>query len=326
VTKKRADTQKELSPLVTAATAAAGMAAGLTAGWIAYSHLAVDHEEPLPGAVPAGRAELYTEEAGRVSYYVDRSVEGRPLVLVHSINAAASAYEMRPLFRHYQARRPVYAIDLPGYGFSERSARAYDPELFTDALLGLLQTEVDDPADVVALSLSCEYAARATLRAPDCVRSLTFISPTGFGREHAGGSPGVHAALAFPLWARPLFDLLTTRPSIEFYLKKSFEGAVPPGIADYAYATAHQPGAHHAPLYFLSGLLFTPRVMAEVYDQLEVPTLVLYDEDPYVTFEKLPRFLAQNKNWQAERVPGTRGLPHFERLPETIAALQGFWG
>ena len=39
-----------------------------------------------------------------------------PLLLIHSINAAASAAEVEPLFTHYRQQRPVYAIELPGFG------------------------------------------------------------------------------------------------------------------------------------------------------------------------------------------------------------------
>ncbi|GAB4204505.1 MAG: hypothetical protein OHK0022_29750 [Roseiflexaceae bacterium] len=63
--------------------------------------------------------------------------QGSPLLLIHSINAA-SAYEVRPIFEHFQASRRVYALGLPGFGFSERSNRDYTPRLFTDALLDML--------------------------------------------------------------------------------------------------------------------------------------------------------------------------------------------
>src|SRR5512132_2211731 len=82
------------------------------AGWIAYSNLLLDHAVPAHKAVDAEWRTFLGERSGVLTYYVDRHATGRPLVLLHSINAAGSSYEMRPLFEHYMHQRPVYALDL----------------------------------------------------------------------------------------------------------------------------------------------------------------------------------------------------------------------
>ena len=56
----------------------------------------------LAPAIDAPVEALESARAGRVCYYVSRSRQGRPLVLLHSINAAPSAMEMKPLFDHYR--------------------------------------------------------------------------------------------------------------------------------------------------------------------------------------------------------------------------------
>jgi pimeloyl-ACP methyl ester carboxylesterase len=161
------------------------------------------------------------------------------------------------------------------------------------------------------------------------------ISPTGF--SHGGGDRSSQQAgksglsqylqpmFSFPLWARPFYDLLTTRTSINYFLEQSFMGAVPKDLIDYAYVTAHQPGAEHAPLYFISGKLFTPNIKRNVYEQLKVPTLVLYDRDSFTSFERLPDLLAENQSWQAVRLVPTLGMPHFERTEDTVEVLDRFW-
>ena len=63
-------------------------------------------------------------------YYADTRVSGKPLLLLHSMNAAPSSMEMKPLFEHYRQQRPVYAPDLPGFGQSERADRSYSPEFY----------------------------------------------------------------------------------------------------------------------------------------------------------------------------------------------------
>ncbi len=304
-------------------------------GWIAYSWLGIDHRRPLPDAIVAERGAFLSKAAGWLNYYVDRTAAGRPLVLVHSVNAAASAYEMGPLFRHYRSHRPVFALDLPGYGLSNRMPRNYSPQLFADAIVEFLQSEVGEPADVIALSLGSEFVARAAMARPELFQTLALISPSGLNKVEPERAPetyptrGIsdlaHAALSFKLWGRALFDLVATRRSIEYFLRRSFVGPVTPGFVDYAYATAHQPGAENAPLHFLSGRLFTRGSATLLYQNVHKPTLVLYDQDAYVGFDGLPSLLARNPHWQARRLVPSKGLPHFERLPDVVEALSAFW-
>jgi len=157
--------------------------AGSALAWIAVSSLAINHRRPLEPAIPDAEPERFTSEAGEIAYYADTSHSGRPLLLIHSVNAAASAREMKPLFDHYRATRPVYAIDLPGFGHSERADLRYTPDIFKRAILDLIDKVIagEHPVDAIALSLGCEFAALAALESPHSLRSLTMISPTGFG-------------------------------------------------------------------------------------------------------------------------------------------------
>ena len=120
-------------------------------------------------------------------------------------------------------------------------------------------------------------------------------------------------------------DLLTTRASIELFLRRSFIGEAPVNLIDYAYLTAHQPGAENAPLYFVSGKLFTPDIRQTVYEQVQVPSLVLYDRDGYTNFDYLPDLLQKNPAWQAVRLEPSLGLPQFERLEDIVQVLDRFW-
>ncbi len=323
-----------------------GLAGLISAGgWIVYSATMVDHNMPLPLAIDSDRRMFSSISAGLLNYYVDDRGDGCPLVLIHSINAAASAFEMRPIFEHFRGRRPVYALDLPGYGFSERSDRYYTPELFTGAIRDFLSEVAGEGADLVALSLGSEFAARVTVAHPHLVRSLVTISPTGLSAnvqratpltaaernaeskrnlEHAGNDDLLNL-LRFPLWSQAVFDLLTTQVSIRRYLNKSFHGSVDEALANYAYLSGHQPGARHAPFHFISGKLFTPNVMRSTYAKMQRPGLLVYDRDPYTGFESIPDLLLAQPNWSAVRVTPTRGLPQFEQMGAVATVLSNFW-
>lgn len=283
----------------------------------------------LPPALPGERRALPLSGFGKVGVYADLRGSGRPLILTSSVNAAASAYEVRPLWEAYAGTRPVYALEWPGFGSSDRPDVRYTKELMTSALTALV-AQIGSDVDVVSLSLGSEFAARAALQEPR-IRSLALISPSGLGAPR----PGTQAANAQDGGERlyrtlnavssPLYGLLRLEPVIESFLDRSFRGPVDAGLVQYSLATTRQLGAKYAPVYFISGQLFTPDAYAELYSKLTVPTLVLYDQDAFVGFGRLPLFTAQ-PGVQAVRIADTDGLPHFEKPAEVKAALDAFWG
>jgi pimeloyl-ACP methyl ester carboxylesterase len=235
----------------------------------------------LPPAVAGERREI-SGRSGRLSYYVQGS--GTPLLLLHSVNAAASAREVHPAFEHAAKSHRAYAPDLPGYGFSDRSHRAYDVALFCDAIRDMLEViereHGNRPVDALALSLSAEFLARVADELPQRFRTLTFVTPTGFQRGYdrmrkpAGSTreiPGLYPAVTFPLWRGALFQGLVSRVSVRYFLGRTFGSKdVPESLVDYSWRTAHQPGAEHAPFAFLSGRLFSADIR-NVYERLQLP-------------------------------------------------------
>lgn len=282
----------------------------------------------LPEALDATRDTFATAHLKDISFYAGGPEGGRPLVLVHSINAAPSAFEMKPLFDHYSASRRVYVPELPGFGFSDRSDRAYSPELYANAINAFLTTVVKEPADVIAFSLSSEFAARAAVSASERFTTLTLLSPTGFSaRKLPSGSLGrkLHGFFTLPGLGQGLYQLLTKKPSIRYFLRQSYVGEPPQEMIDYAYATSHQPGARHAPYRFLAGQLFTRQATETLYAKLTLPVLVLFDRDANVGFDLMPDFVAQHSNWKTVRIEPTMGIPHWERTGDCVAALDTFW-
>jgi hypothetical protein len=119
--------------------------------------------------------------------------------------------------------------------------------------------------------------------------------------------------------------VIASRPSIRYFLDKSFVGKPDGGLVDYAYATSHQEGAYHAPIAFVTGDLFTPDVRESVFAHVAVPSLVVYDADPYTSFQALPAFVASHPRWHSERVVPSRGMPQFEQLEMLGKVLEAFW-
>lgn len=291
----------------------------------------------LDPAVDAEHLEVATR-TGRVHVYAagpGQDCTTNPLLLVHTVNAAASVKEVAPLFEHFRTTRCVYAPDLPGFGLSDRPAQRYEPETMCEALERVVETirGRHDGArlDVMAVSLSCEFAVRVALRATDAFSTLALVSPTAMNgaappREASAGTRGsalAHAVLGSRAIGGPLFALLTTRASIGFFLRKTFgSDAVPPDLIDYAHATSHQAGARHAPVSFLSGYLFSRDAYA-MYERLALPVWLCHGVRGDFQDYRLAASLCQRPGWSRLEM-STGALPYFEAADEFVNAYEAF--
>jgi len=249
--------------------------------------------------------------------------QGKPLLLVHTVNAAASAAEVRPLFDWMSPHRTVYAIDLPGYGASERAERLYTPRLMKDAILDLaryIRTQHgDQPIDAMAASLSCEFLARAAAEQPTTFRTLSLVSPsgmTGFKLRQAAegstyGQDWLLSTLKGPGWGRFLFKGLTRPGVIRYFLNKTWGSrAIDETMYEYAVWTTRQPGAEHAPLSFLSAQMFSADITT-VYDRLHLPVWMSHGvRGDFVDYRGKQRFTSRG-NWRFT-VFDSGALPYFE--------------
>ncbi len=323
---------KRSSGVANALVTLAGIGLAAAAGGIAYSNFVVPTQLPLPNAV-SGERRQFGGRAGQLSYYI--AGEGAPMLLIHSINAAASSYEVRPLFEHYIQSRRVYALDLPGFGFSQRGDRDYTPRMYTNAVLDMVERiRAENPGkqvDALALSLSCEFLVRAASERPDHFRTLGLISPTGFaaGQRRYGepgstlGNPQLARLFKLPLWGRPLYDGLNSRAGERYFLERTFGSKnIDPGLLEYEYLTAHQPGAEFAPLTFISGTLFSADLDA-VYDRLEMPVWMCHGvRGDFSGYQGVDKVL-NRPNWTVVTFQ-SGALPQFELLDDMTAAYDAF--
>lgn len=264
------------------------------------------------------------------------SGSGPAFLLIHSVNAAACAAEVRPLFNYYQGKRQAWALDLPGYGLSERRAMRYSVRIMTDALVSaakfIYQKNGNQPIDALALSLSTEFLARASAENPGLFRRLVMVSPTGFrGRQALRGPEGttffmpmLDRILRGPGWAGALFRGLTRPGVIQYFLKRTWGSAnIDEALWAYDVLTTRQPNAEHAPLSFLSGALFS-RDVHSLYDKLDLPILFTHGTRGDFTDYRGLSLFAHKRRWQVEVFKDTGALHFFEKPAEFFARIDRF--
>src|SRR6185436_20160868 len=104
--------------------------------------------------------------------------QGPPVVLVHSIHAAASSFEMRGIFEPLSQRHTVYAIDLLGFGKSERPNAPYSGPFYADLLADFLAEVVGRTELLLGSSLGAAYVVAVARAQPGLVDRVALVSPT----------------------------------------------------------------------------------------------------------------------------------------------------
>jgi len=151
---------------------------------------------------------------GHVHYELAGPEDGRLVVLVHGFSVPSFVWDPtfeELLFRGFRVLR----YDLYGRGYSDRPDAAYDRALYVEQLHELLAAlGVDDPVDLVGLSMGGPVIATFADSYPESVARLVFVAPF-VGPVDAGvvAIPGLGDYLAAVFLARSL----PKRLSDDFY-------------------------------------------------------------------------------------------------------------
>ncbi len=254
-----------------------------------------------------------------------------PVLLIHGIYAGASSYEYRKLAPLLAQRHRTVAIDLLGCGLSDMPSLEYSAELFVEQIVDAIGYFFSGPMALIGSSLGGAFTIRAALRAPDRVKRLVAIGPTGLAgvldTDPNAAMRAVGSAIRSPILGESAFNALASKPSLSWFLRKQSyadPACVTPEVLDHYYAVTHLPGARFVPSAFVSGGLNLD--VARDLPFLESPLLVLWGEDASFTnpVENATEFVRLAPDARLETFPHSTLLPHEEASDATAAAIERF--
>ncbi|XP_019154727.1 PREDICTED: pheophytinase, chloroplastic isoform X2 [Ipomoea nil] len=118
---------------------------------------------------------FWTWKGHRIHYVVEG--EGIPIVLVHGFGASAFhwRYNIPELAKKYK----VYALDLLGFGWSEKALVEYDALIWRDQVVDFLKEIVKEPAVLVGNSLGGFTTLVAATTLPEKVKGVVLLNSAG---------------------------------------------------------------------------------------------------------------------------------------------------
>jgi len=259
------------------------------------------------------RSELHRIDGHLVhAYRVQGRGNGPPVVLVHGLASSANGFirVLRPLARRFSV---VYAVDLPGNGFSPLPAGGpLDLRAQLDVLHGFLRDVVRTPAFVVGNSLGGALTLMLGAEHPEDVAALGLVAPAG-----ARLSARAYAELMSVLDVRSNADALRLTRTL-FHR--------PPRFAPLLALGMRRMHAAPAVRAIRNGARPDDHVPPELLARLRAPVLLLWGgSERLLPLEMLAWYRANlPRSAQIEVVDGFGHVPQMERPRELVDRLARF--
>ncbi len=282
--------------------------------------------EPDDSAL-GGEAHFYRWKHGRVFYKTSGAENaGAPVVFIHGIGAGASSFMWRKNFDDLAQDFRVYAIDLLGFGFSDKPAVAsYSADLYVELLTDFIREVCGYPVNVIASSLGAAYAIRVADEHPELINAMVLNGPAGadaLNRRPGMAGAAFYGLLQSPVLGTSFYNVMASERSIRDYARDNLfydHHRVTDRLVTNLYATSHQPGAQHAIAAFLSGYLNTDT--RAPFARITQPVVLVWGKQDNTTpIEKGIALLDLNPHARLEVFDYCRMMPEQEQ-PERFNAL-----
>jgi pimeloyl-ACP methyl ester carboxylesterase len=248
--------------------------------------------------------------------YVKQGEGQPPLLLLHGFDS--SLLEFRRLFPLLAEFRETWAIDLLGFGFTDRTfTTSITPSAIKQHIYSFWQQKIDQPVVLVGASMGGAAAIDFALTYPEAIDRLVLLDSAGLAAGPAMGK------LMFPpldRWATAFLKNpgVRRRISRQAYADKSF---VTLDAETCAALHLDCDNWSEALIAFTKsgGYNFLSKRIAEI----TAPTLVIWGrQDKILGTKDATRFESALPNGTLTWIEDCGHVPHLEKPAETAATLQ----
>ena len=242
---------------------------------------------------------------GKMAYYsadsapwLSGEVLAKPratLVFLHGFGGGSSAYEWSKVYPAFASEYRILAPDLIGWGNSSHLDRNYQIDDYLISITEFLEQSCEEPATVIASSLTAAFVIRIAISRPELFKSLILTTPAGLSDFGENYTRSFFAQLvSTPIIDRFIYDFgvaneLGIRNFLEqrqFANPKRVYGEIVTAYLE----SAQQPNAEYSALSFVRGDLCFD--LSQYIEQLTIPTAIIWGQKSQFTGPEIGRRLA----------------------------------
>ncbi len=271
--------------------------------------------------ISQSQLEGWTWRGHSIQYCVTGS--GQPLLLIHGFGASIGHWRKNiPVLA--AAGYQVFALDLIGFGGSDKPALDYSLDLFLELLVDFWQTHIQKPTVVIGNSIGALLSLMMATHYPEAVASSILLNCSG-GLNHRPDElkgPIKYVMMLFTTLVTSkatgpfLFNRVRQKSRIRNTLRQVYcdTSAITDELVEILYQPSCDAGAQQVFASILSGPAGTPP--ETMLPKVERPILVLWGEkDPWTPIQRglnFQQYVNPAITYQFIPIPNAGHCPHDE--------------
>lgn len=272
---------------------------------------------------------FFNSRFGDIRYRALNTGNGKPkIVLLHSLMVGGSLDEFSYLSSMLSKDFEVYAIDMLGFGYSDRPNISYNSYLYVSIITEFLNSVVKDEAVVVASGMSADFAIMKRELDDTFVKHLVLINPKGIMGTNSYGNivTRVMKKIVFlPIIGTFISNIISSRKNIKSMLQS--ECFLNPNLVTNEIVESYYKFAHYKceenryPLSYLFASFLNVDTKNEILNTKYKTTIILGEDisefDSYFAKEKL----IKNENIDTHILPMSKTLVTKEKPIEVYKII-----
>lgn len=260
---------------------------------------------------------------------------GKPLVLIHGFGASIGHWRKNiPVLA--EAGYRVFALDLLGFGGSDKPALDYTLDLWQELVKDFWQAHIQEPTVFVGNSIGALLSLTLVADNPEIAAGGILINCAG-GLNHRPDELQLPLRFVMGMFTKMvssavtgpfLFNRIRQKQRIRNTLRQVYRN--PEAITDELVELLYEPSCHPGAQKVFASIVTAPpgRTPSELLPLVNRPLLVLWGEDdpwtPIAGATVYQNLVEQGKDVQFVGIPNAGHCPHDEH-PEQVNALILEW-
>lgn len=270
----------------------------------------------------------YEWRFGKIRYIKKGS--GTPLLLLHDLSIGSCSYEFNKMIDELSTNHEIYAIDLLGYGLSDKPNMTYTSYLYVQLISDFVKNVIGRKADVIATGDSAPICVMACHNDPEIFNRMIFINPQSLYKLNqipSSQTKTMKLIMETPIIGTFIYNLYTSKTGFEKRFQNEYfyniQKINDKDISSY-FEASHRNDYHCKYVYasYLGRYINTNIIHA--LKEINHSIYIIEGKNKEESDVIVQNYVYYNNSIESVFIDKTKHLPHLENPGEVLAQVKMF--